>query len=97
MRTPIVIFMSKESIDSMYVFLKRYSVLKLCELTHFSLIHQTKQHYLKEELAAVGTSWSGAGEVVGADINVAVVDAVVEDCEPDEVPHVVFFLRIENT
>ena len=60
-------------------------------LSYFSLIHETKQYNLQEGLAAVCGA-SGAGEVVGADLLVAVVDAVVEDGEPDEVPHVVLFL-----
>ena len=33
-------------------------------------------------------------ELLGADIHVGVVDAVVEDGEPDEVGHVLLFLHI---
>ena len=31
-------------------------------------------------------------ELLGADIQVGVVDALVEDCKPDEVSHMILFL-----
>ena len=62
-------------------------------MLQFSFIHQTNQHNLQRKLAAC----CGVVVVPGADLLVAVVDAVAEDGEPDEVPHVVLLLQTMKT